>query len=488
MSREGRRGLALLGIAAGLGIMGDVLFVGHPLGVNVLLLALAFVASLALVLRVGPSALHQGRRWMAAPLLLFAAAFAWHASALLAATNLLALAGAISLGALRRTQPRPQNATIGDYAAGLAAAGAGTLAGSIDFLQRDVPWDEATRSVRSESAASVGRGAAIGLPLLLVFGGLFAAADAVFRDLLTAALPAAALSPWPHLVVPILVAWAAAGLLRDLAEDREERRLVPAHALLGKRPHVRIGGTEIVVALVALDLLFAAFVAVQARYLFGGGALVQAREHLTYAQYARHGFFELVAVSALVVPVILVANAAARERIREVRVLTGLLIALELVVAASALQRMHVYVDEYGLTELRMYSAGVMLWLVAILLWAYATVLRGNGRRFAVGAVVAGFVATAALNVANPDALIAKTNFNRPHPDTAYLAHLSDDAVPALVARVPVISDRALQRELAAMLLARQTDVDLLGWNASRSHARSLIASHRSELEALAAR
>jgi hypothetical protein len=90
--------------------------------------------------------------------------------------------------------------------------------------------------------------------------------------------------------------------LRDLAEDREDRRLVPAHALLRRRPHLRIGGTEIVVALVALDLLFAAFVAVQARYLFGGGALVQAREHLTYAQYARHGFFELVAVSALVVP------------------------------------------------------------------------------------------------------------------------------------------------------------------------------------------
>src|SRR3954469_10650815 len=215
MSWEGRRGLALLAIAAGLGVTGDILFVGHPLGINVLAFALAFVGSLALVLRVGPSALHQGRRWMAAPLLIFAAAFAWHASPLLVATNLLALAGAVSLGALRRTQPRPQNATIGDYAVGLAAAGAGTLAGSIDFLERDVPWAEATRSVRSESVAAIGRGAAIGLPLLLVFGGLFAAADAVFRDLLTAALPTVALSQWPHLIVPILVAWAAAGLLRD---------------------------------------------------------------------------------------------------------------------------------------------------------------------------------------------------------------------------------------------------------------------------------
>jgi hypothetical protein len=140
------------------------------------------------------------------------------------------------------------------------------------------------------------------------------------------------------------------------------------------------------------------------------------------------------------------------------------------------------------LTELRIYTTGVMLWLAVILLWAYVTVLRGRSRRFAVGAVVAGFVATAALNVANPDALIAKTNFNRPHPDTAYLAHLSDDAVPTLLARVPEIRDRALQRELAVMLLTRPTNGDLLGWNASRSHARSLIASHRAELQALAAR
>jgi hypothetical protein len=92
------------------------------------------------------------------------------------------------------------------------------------------------------------------------------------------------------------------------------------------------------------------------------------------------------------------------------------------------------------------------------------------------------------LNVANPDALIAKTGFNRPHPDTSYLGHLSDDAVPTLVARVPAIRDRTLQRELAAMLLARQTRVDLVGWNASRTRARSLIARHRAELQALAAR
>src|SRR4051794_25128463 len=150
MSWEGKRGLLLLALAAALGVGGDLLFVGHPLGINVLLFVLCFIGALAVVLGVGAASWHQGRRWMAAPLLLFAAAFLWHSSPLLTATNALALAGSVTLGALRRTQPRPQDAGIGDYAAGLAAAGAGAFVGGVHLLQRDVPWLDATRGLRHE--------------------------------------------------------------------------------------------------------------------------------------------------------------------------------------------------------------------------------------------------------------------------------------------------------------------------------------------------
>jgi hypothetical protein len=486
MSGQGKRGLALLALAIVLGIVGDVLFDGHPLGVNVLLFSLCFVASLAILLRVGGASLHQGRRWMAAPLLLFAAAFLWHSSPLLTATNILALAGAVSLGTLRRTKPRPQDAGIADYAAGLAAAGAGALAGGVQLMQRDVPWADATRGLRHERAAAIGRGLAIGIPVVALFGGLFIAADSVFARLVTSAIPARFVDPWPHLVVVVAIAWLAAGLLRDLAADREEERLVSPEALTRKPIPFRLGSTEVIVALGALDLLFLAFVLVQARYLFGGGALVETQHGLTYAQYARHGFFELVAVTVLVVPVVLAANTLARDRLRAVRSLSAALVLLELVVAASALQRLRAYVDQFGLTELRIYASGVVIWLAVVLVWALATVLRGRGRRFAVGAVVAGFAASAALNVANPDALIARTNLTRSTPDAAYLGRLSDDAVPALLARLPTVRDPSLRRSLAQALLARHVERDLLGWNAARAQARTLLARHRSELLRLA--
>jgi uncharacterized protein DUF4153 len=486
MGEQGRRAWALLLSGVVLGLAGDLLFHGRPLGLNVLLFVAALAAALAVVLRTGAEPWHQGRRWMVAPLLVFAAAFAWHDSRLLTLVNLVALAAGISLGALRRSRPRPQDATLGDYTAGLVAAGAGTFAGTIELLEREVPWEDATRGLRSRRAAAVGRGLAIGLPFLAVFGGLFVAADAVFRGLAQDAVPNGFAGLWTHLLVAVLVAWASAGLLRDLAAHREGARLVSPEALVSRRPRLRVGGTEIAVALAAIDALFLAFVLVQARYLFGGESVVLTRAHLTYAEYARHGFFELLAVSALVVPVVLVANAVAREHRAVVRGLSAVLVALEIAVAASGLQRMHVYVDRYGLTELRVYTTGVMLWIVVVLLWCGATVLRGDARRFAVGVVVTGFLATLALNVVSPDALIARTNLDRGARDPHYLAGLSADAVPTLVARLPAVRSAESRRVIAQELLARRFEVDGVAWNASRSRARAAVEQNRALLERLA--
>ena len=75
----------------------------------------------------------------------------------------------------------------------------------------------------------------------------------------------------------------------------------------------RLGAVELNVVVTILDLLFLAFVIVQFRYLFGGRDLVQQSANLTYAEYARHGFFELVAVAALTLPLLLLGDWLLRE-------------------------------------------------------------------------------------------------------------------------------------------------------------------------------
>jgi hypothetical protein len=149
------------------------------------------------------------------------------------------------------------------------------------------------------------------------------------------------------------------------------------------------------------------------------------------------------------------------------------------------LQRLRLYERQYGLTELRVWTTGVVVWLMCVFVWLCVTTLRGRGR-FAVGALVLGFAATAAPNVLSPDALIARKDLSRSHVDASYLARLSDDAVPTLVSKLRSL--RAdLRADLARSLLARgKGGGGVLAWNASRSRAQSVLRGHRAELRRLA--
>lgn len=482
MQLKERVALAVCTAGLALGVLADVLFRGRPLGVNAALWAVAFVVALAALIRVGEVPLHQGRRWMAAPLVLFAALLMWRTSPLLQAVNLVAVCGAVAIGALRRTERRVAHAHVDDYVAGAVTAGAATIVGAAELMQSEVPWRDVGRGLRAPRVAGVARGLALGLPFLLLFGVLFAAADAVFENLLVSVVPSVPGTWWLDVLVVVGVAWTSAGLLRDLLANREADRLMSPRAT-----SPRIGATEVAVALGAVNLLFLAFVLVQLRFLFGGRELVEQRVGLTYADYARHGFFELVAVAVLVLPLILGADAVAdgtRRRLRLVRGLALTLIALVGVVIASALQRLWLYQEQFGLTELRVYATGVVLWLAVVFVWLAVTVLRDRRHLFATGAVALGFAATLCLNMLDPDALIARTNVTRPQADVSYLASLSDDAVPALVARLPQL-DPALRRPLARALLERSTAHESwLSWNLSRNRAASLLDSHRDELRA----
>jgi hypothetical protein len=484
MDRSTRLAFGIVAAGMALGVGADVLFRGQPLGVNVLLWTLAFTGLLTVLLRLARAPWRQGRRWMVAPMLLFSACFVWRASTLLSAVNLLALAGAVTIGALRRTQ-EGRRAAVGDYAAGAVAAGCAAAAGAIRLLQADVDWEQSIRGLRNDRARAVGRGLGLGLPLLVLFGGLFMAADAVFKDLVTSAVPNLD-HPIEHVVIVLGTAWLSAGLLGDLLAAREEQRMVSPAALVRTRAPLSLGATELAVALGVLNGLFLAFVLVQLRYLFGGHGLVESRAHLTYAQYARHGFFELVIVSILVLLVLLAVDASLRRNgnteLLVVRALSAFLLALVFVVMASALQRMRLYEQAYGLTQLRIYAVGVIAWLGAVFAWFALTVLRGRRGLFPIGAVVAGFVATAVLNVVNPDALIARTNLERSRVDVSYVAGLSDDAVPALLDQLPTLRPDVRHALALALLDRRGHGGDWRSFNVARSNADRLLAESHDEL------
>ena len=117
--------------------------------------------------------------------------------------------------------------------------------------------------------------------------------------------------------------------------------------------------------------MFAVFLAVQFRYFFAGSANVHI-DGFTFAEYARRGFFELVAV-ALIAGVLYFSLASFTKREsaakrRGFSILAGLLLAQVGVILVSAFQRLRLYEQAYGFTSLRLAAHVFMVFLGVLLL------------------------------------------------------------------------------------------------------------------------
>jgi hypothetical protein len=444
MTPRSRQGLAILAAAVALGLAADALARLVPgrldttLGLGALALALVALAQSGAVTLPGSLAP------LGVPLALLGVALIWRDSPTLFALNLLGVLTVATLASPRLRAVGRRRAGVGDYALGAAELVGAAGAGAPALVLSDIDWATLPVSARARRARGTAIGLAAAIPVAAIFGGLLVKADPVFGRLVIRSID---LDLWPlfaHIPAIVLWTWLAAGVLRAVCRADAA---VPGQPVSGERRGGTLGLGEVGTVLVVVDLLFLAFVAVQFRYLFGGADLVRGLTGLSYAEYARRGFFELVAVAALSLPLLLLADWSLDQRdpsrVRRFRLLAGLMLLLLDVMLASALFRMRLYTAEYGLTELRFYTTAFMGWLVLVFGWFVATVLRGRRERFGTGALLAGWMVLAALNLANPDAIIAVVNLDRAargRPlDTAYAAELSADALPTFRRMLPAL-------------------------------------------------
>jgi hypothetical protein len=480
-----RLGLGVLGVALALGGLGDILLRATPWGINFLIWVTALVGLAVLLAKWGRVGTRGEGKWLVFVAAVFAAGVVLRDSPVVVFLDLLGVLISLSLAVWRGRGGSLKRAGILDYVLGGVYTGALTSAGPIPVSVADIEWREAIRGRWKGQALAVSRGVLLAAPLLLLFGTLLVAADAVFERLIIEVFGFDLAEVFSHLFLITFFAWITAGVLwAGLMARVAENFAIP-------RPRVlSLGIVEIGMVLGLLDLMFLTFVVIQVRYLFGGAGRVAATAGLTYAEYARHGFFELVTVTALALPLLLIAHWLLRteNRAHEIlfRALAGIMVGLLFVVVASALQRMYLYQQEFGLTELRLYTTIFMAWISTVLLWLVLTVLRARREHFAFGALVAGFAAIFAINAMNPDALIASTNIDRMEEgkrfDAYYLTTLSADAVPVLVESLPEIGDNRLWKDFTVeqAVLARWNtkQPDWRTWNLGRSRARHLIRSY----------
>jgi hypothetical protein len=496
----------LLVAALALGFVCEALLHGQPPGLGYAVAAAAAVAvwvgtGMALGIRPSPSGLA-----LLVLILFFSAMVAVRASPALQALNVLAGAGLALMMAAVYLHGGLSIMSLTDDVVALFTSALALVVQPFILIFGDLPRARRKSDGRG-NAAPVLLGLILAVPLLLIFGALFAAADAVFAGYMRQMF--SWLTDFPQLVARVVfslgLAWMALGLARRAFTA--SAKPFPLEDLVSL-DFLRLGAAPALVVLALVDALFLGFVAVQAVYLFGGADTL-VRTGMTYSEYARRGFFELVTVATLVLGLVLLLDWLTRfgnQRARlAISLLHGLLVLLTLAILASALVRMRLYQSEFGLTGLRFYTTAFMAWLAVVLVWLVATVLLqvspgGVGRRrFAFGALVTILALVALLDLANPDAWIARVNLDRAvsgagQPlDAAYLTGgLSLDAVPANVAGLAKVSDPKLRTELVCGLRAQAKDLEVMaprltwrGGNLGITAARRALVTVRGDLASM---
>ncbi|RMI32328.1 DUF4153 domain-containing protein [Nocardia stercoris] len=358
---------------------------------------------------------------------------------------------------------------------------------------RSVPWlGRGLRRVRERRVSStqrVGWSVVAAVAVLAIFVPLLAGADAVFARLVHSVTPRFdAAAPVRWVFVFTVAALLAAGALYLLAgPPRAAGETDSVAGLLVQRRWSRL---EWGLPLGTLTTVFMVFVATQLAALFGGSDYVQRTAELTYAEYARSGFWQLSAVSLLALGVISAVQAwAAQESTWDrlwLRIGVAAVGVLTLVIVASALHRMWTYQQAYGFTVLRLLVEVFELWIGLVYLLVLAALVRL--RRTWVPRAAVGAAATTLLGLAlvNPERLVADRNIDRwlsgttvelgtgssarvieQNLDIDYLSTLSPDALPA-VDRLP----EPQRSTIAAAIRAGLGDEDgWQDWNRSRSAA-----------------
>ncbi len=449
-----RAAFAVMGAGVALGLLGQELFYDSAFGVNVTIFAACGFLLTLLMVRMRVLQLKRWSLWLLLPIMAGAAGLGLNDSRGLQELNIGMMVMALGLISVIESEEREPPLIYTALISFFVPIVYGIASLLVPF-QAD--WNRLRPRPKSKTASGLMLGLLAGFPVVIALGWVLAQADPVFgrifsfswqidqesfsmRLLLFCFLGAYAAGAWATMSAGLRLSLfdsfgtpsATKPATVIIAPDSEHEQAVQKHD-----PTQAI--TIFATFFGLIGLLFLTFILVQVRYLFGGNDVVLKTAGLTYAEYARRGFFEITTVTALMLPILLCAQsmlksveAGHRRLFNWVAVgMSGLLLCL----LASATVRMSLYVQAYGLSPLRFYVCAGIVWLAAVILLYAHLGTRWKLSRFGLASVASAFVIGMALNIIRPDAVIASVNLSRTNAkdlDQSMIINAGADAWPAL--------------------------------------------------------
>lgn len=279
----------------------------------------------------------------------------------------------------------------------------------------------------------VGIGLLVTIPLFLIVLALLTSADIVFRNMADKVLSGFRFGNIMLVIWMVaLMFFVSYGIL-----VQHSKKCIPEE-VKDKR-----NGEPLIAIPVAtvLSLLYIVFSGVQILYLFMGN--MELPTGYTYAEYAREGFFQLLAVGILNLILVLIGLCYFRPN-KLLKIILTVMSACTFVMLASSAVRMIIYIQFYYLTFLRI----LVLWSLVVLFLIFTGVIiyifkdRFPLFRYSMVVVTVLYIG---LSFSHPDYWIAKVNLEgsketrsefflgRQYSDFRFLKNLSADAAPVLL-------------------------------------------------------
>jgi len=271
-------------------------------------------------------------------------------------------------------------------------------------------------------------GLLIALPLIIIILMLLSSADLVFARSLEFI--------WKNIVIPenfigillltLFAYFASYCFISYLTTVRKDMQK-------GKR---KTGEPVIAITFNALiALVYLIFSGIQILYLFVGN--LKLPDNYTYAQYAREGFFQLVAVCILNLAIVLFCIFYYKEN-KILKILLTLISICTYIMIASSTLRMVLYIGQYHLTFLRVF----VLWALVVIFMVMTGILIYIWKpEFGLLKYLTIVITVLYLlfSYSHPDYFIADYNYSKipleesEKISTWYLFELSSDAAPVIL-------------------------------------------------------
>ena len=290
-------------------------------------------------------------------------------------------------------------------------------------------------------------GLVISIPFLFIILNLLIEADAQFERLIIMLpqLVSFRVDYVIRFIIILIYTFGFFGFMQVLLQKKIE----VIHKETNSKPF-SLDGIISLTFIVLLDIVYVVFVAVQFKYFFSGTL----ENGLTYAEYARKGFFELLFVTIInlsITTVIITFSKNIQGFVKQlIRIALSLLVLSSGVLLVSAMMRMMMYENAYGFTFTRVLAHSFMIFLMIIFAYTLVKIWLEKLSLFHFY-FIASLIYYVGINVVNIDSIVVDQNMTRYEEtgkiDIHYLNNLSSTGKLGLIqlyennAEIPGLED-----------------------------------------------